>query len=254
MNQTSIVIYKTWQINIPEDFITRLGVREGNTLLCLLEDNEIRLRPAETGRLHAPISVPPATPAPATQDLEPKHSTNRKEFRIQCFGSMSVSKTGQKIIFQNKKAKELVAYLLCNGGGPIRNTVLAESLWPDAPPANAMDSLYKVSRYLRNLRIGEESFPIVMAHGEIYVDYTMLSCDLYEFEKLYQQKEQVEAWSEAVELYHGSVFYDEYYDWIAPYEAYYDIRFLEMTEFLIAHYEKTGNGEMADYYRSKQDR
>lgn len=56
MNQTSIIIYKTWQINIPEDFITRLGVREGNTLLCLLEDDEIRLRPAGTDR---PSSPPP---------------------------------------------------------------------------------------------------------------------------------------------------------------------------------------------------
>lgn len=167
---------------------------------------------------------------------------------------MSVSKTGHKIIFQNKKAKELVAYLLCNSGGPIRNTVLAEILWPDAPLTNAMDSLYKVSRYLRNLRIGEESFPIAMTHGEIYFDYTMLSCDLYEFEKLYQRKEQVEAWSEAIELYRGSIFYDEYYDWIAPYEAYYDIRFLEMTDYLITYYEKAGNREMADYYRAKQDR
>lgn len=254
MNQTNIVIYKTWQIDIPEDFITRLGIREGNTLVCFLEDNEIRLRPAETGRLHVPTPAPSAEPTHPKRDSVSRDSIYRKGVWIQCFGSMSVSMASQKIIFQNKKAKELVAYLLCNGGGPIRNTVLSEILWPDAPPANAMDSLYKVSRYLRNLRIEEESFPIVMAHGEIYFNSTMLACDLYEFEKLYQQKEQVEAWSEAVELYRGSVFYDEYYDWIAPYEAYYDIRFLEMTEYLIAYYEKIGNGEIADYYRSKQDR
>ena len=254
MNQTSIVIYKTWQINIPEDYITRLGVKEGNTLLCLLEDNEIRLRPAETAEPTVPAPGPSASPVSPARDSVPKYSTNREEFRIQCFGSMSISKAGQKIVFQNKKAKELIAYLLCNGGGPIRNTVLAEILWPDAPPANAIDSLYKVSRYLRNLRVGEESLPIVMAHGEIYFDYRKSSCDLYEFEKLYQQKEQVETWSAAVELYHGSVFYDECYDWIAPYEAYYDIRFLEMTEFLIAHYENAGNREKAGYYKSKQDR
>lgn len=254
MNQTSIVIHKTWQINIPEDFITRLGVREGNTLICLLEDNEIRLRPAEIGRLPVPSPVLSATPALSTPDSLIEHPPNQGKFWIQCFGSMSVSRTGQKIIFQNKKAKELIAYLICNGGGPIKNTILAEILWPDASPTNAMDSLYKVSRYLRNLRIEEESFPIVMTHGEIYVDYTMLSCDLNEFENLYQQKEQTEAWSEAIELYHGTVFYDEYYDWIAPYEAYYDIRFLEMTDYLITYYEKAGNREMADYYRSKQDR
>lgn len=254
MDQTSIVIYKTWQINIPEDFITRLGIREGNTLLCLLEDNEIRLRPAETDSLHVPTPAPSVAPTSPTLGSVSERSINREGFWIQCFGSMSVSKAGQRIIFQNKKAKELVAYLLCNGGGPIRNTVLAEILWPDTQPANAMDSLYKVNRYLRNLHIGDESFPIVMAHGEIYFDYSKLCCDLYEFEILYQQKEHVEAWSKAIELYRGSVFYDEYYDWITPYEAYYDIRFLEMTEFLIAHYEKVGNREMADYYRLKQNK
>lgn len=139
---------------------------------------------------------------------------------------MSVSRNGEQIIFQNKKAKELIAYLLCNDGGPIKKTVLAKILWTDTPFTNAMDSLYKVNRYLRNLRMGEESFPIIMSHGEIYIDCRRLSCDLHEFEECYQQKEQVEARSEAVELYRGSIFYDEYYDWIAPYEAYYDIQFL----------------------------
>lgn len=254
MNQKNIVIYKTWQINIPEDFITRLGIQEGNTLTCLLEDNEIRLRPMEAGTLSSRHLTAPFTALPSKNGTISEHTTGYKEFRIQCFGSMSVSRNGQKIILQNKKAKELIACLLCNGGGPIKNSVLAEILWPDAPLTNAMDSLYKVSRYLRNLCVDEETLPIVMAHGEIYFDYTKLSCDLLEFEELYRHKEQIAPWSEAVELYRGSIFYDEYYDWIAPYEAYYDIRFLEMTEFLIDHYEKAGNKEMANYYRSKQDR
>lgn len=34
MKQENIVIYKTWQINIPEEFITQLSIREGNTLSC----------------------------------------------------------------------------------------------------------------------------------------------------------------------------------------------------------------------------
>lgn len=254
MNQKNIVIYKTWQINIPEDFITRLGIQEGNTLTCLLEDNEIRLRPAGTDMLSPEHLTTSVTDLPNENAPIPEHAKDYKEFRIQCFGSMSVSRNGRKIILQNKKAKELIAYLLCNGGGPIKNSVAAEVLWPDATLTNEMDSLYKVIRYLRNLRIDEATLPIVMAHGEIYFDYTKLSCDLPEFEELYRQKEQIAPWSEAVELYRGSVFYDEFYDWIAPYEAYYDIRFLEMTEFLINHYEKTGNREMANYFRSKQDR
>lgn len=252
MNQKSIVIYKTWQINIPEDFITQLGIREGNTLFCRIEDNEIRLRPEKSDK--TPIQYSMTSVAFLPYAATSKHPPFQKEFRIQCFGSMSISRNGEQIIFQNKKAKEMIAYLLCNGGGPIRNTVLAEVLWPDTPFTNAMDSLYKVNRYLRNLRMGEGSFPIIMAHGEIYLDCRRLSCDLQEFEELYQQSKHAETWGAAVELYRGSVFYDEYYDWIAPYEAYYDIRFLEMTEFLITYYEKLGNPEIAAYYRSKQDR
>ena len=252
MNQKSIVIYKTWQINIPEDFITQLGIREGNTLSCFLEDNEIRLRPEKPDK--APIKYTTTSAASLPHASVSKHPMYQKEFHIQCFGSMSVSRNGETMIFQNKKAKELIAYLLCNGGGPIKNAVLAEVLWPDTPFTNAMDNLYKVNRYLRNLRMGEESFPIIMTHGEIYIDCGRLSCDLHKFEELYQQKEQAEAWIEAVELYRGSVLYGEYYDWIAPYESYYDIRFLEMTEYLITYFEQTGNRGTADYYRLKQDR
>ena len=252
MNQKSIVIYKTWQISIPEEFITQLGIREGNTLSCRLENNEIRLRPEKPDKTPIKYSAVSATAFPHA--TVPKHPTFQRNFRIQCFGSMSVSRSGEQLIFQNKKAKELVAYLLCNGGGPIKNTVLAEVQWPNTPFTNAMDNLYKVNRYLRNLRMGDESFPIIMAHGEIYLNCKRLSCDLHEFEELYQQREHAEAWGEAVELYRGSLYYGEYYDWIAPYEAYYDIRFLEMTEFLITYYEKSGNRETADYYRLKQDR
>ena len=252
MNQKSIVIYKAWQINIPEEFITQLGIREGNTLSCFLENNEIRLRPEKPDKTYLKYSAVSATALPRA--TVSKHPTFQRNFRIQCFGSMSVSRSGEQLIFQNKKAKELIAYLLCNGGGPIKNTVLAEVLWPDTPFTNAMDNLYKVNRYLRNLRIGEESFPIIVAHGEIYLDCKRLSCDLHDFEELYQQRGHAEAWGEAVELYRGSVYYGEYYDWIAPYEAYYDIRYLEMTEFLITYYEQAGNMETADYYRLKLDR
>ena len=158
MNQKSIVIYKTWQVNIPEEFITQLGIREGNTLSCLLEDNEIRLRPEKPDKAHIKYLASSAPALPPT--TVSKHPKLQKEFHIQCFGSMSVSRNGEQIVFQNKKAKELIAYLLCNGGGPIKNTLLGEILWPDTPFTNAMDSLYKVNRYLRNLRVGEDSFPL----------------------------------------------------------------------------------------------
>lgn len=104
MNQKSIVIYKTWQINIPEDFITQLGIREGNTLSCLLEDNEIRLRPEKPDKAPIKYSTPSAASLPHASVS--KHPMYQKEFHIQCLGSMSVSRNGEQIFFKIKKPKK----------------------------------------------------------------------------------------------------------------------------------------------------
>lgn len=176
----------------------------------------------------------------------------KSQLRIQCFGKMSVSIDDKPFIFKSKKAKELFAYLICNKGGPVKNSVLAEVLWPDICKQNAMDNLYKAVRATKKMRLDDYTIPIVMKHGEIYIDQFVYSCDLTDFVQLYQMKDDMAKCAAAVELYQGALLYDETYDWIGPYEAYYDIRFLKMSELLITHYMSNGNKRMENYYRNRR--
>lgn len=233
MKAQNIKLRKTWQLSLPEEFIEQLGIQDGSTLTCFLEDNELRIRPEALTQIVAEPCCPPG----------------KKTLEIRCFGNMSVSLDKCEITFQSKKAKELTAYLLCRGYGPVKNTVLAESLWPDVPIANALDSLYKTIRCLKKIRVNEALFPIITLHGETYLERQKISCDLEQFESLYRQKNVPGSWKSAVELYRGTLLETESYEWIAPYEAYYDIRFLEMTEYLADQYEKSGNQKLARYYR-----
>ncbi len=233
MKAQNIRLRKTWQLSLPEEFIEQLGIQDDSTLTCFLENNELRIRPEAL----API-------APEAYSLSPE-----KILEIKCFGNMSVSLDKCEISFQSKKAKELTAYLLCRGCGPVKNSVLAETLWPDVPIVNAMDSLYKTIRCLKKICVNETFFPIIILHGETYLERQKISCDLEQFEALYRQKNIPGSWKAAVELYRGTLLETEAYDWITPYEAYYDIRFLEMTEYLADYYEKSGDQKLARYYR-----
>lgn len=143
--------------------------------------------------------------------------------------------------------------MLCNRGGPVKNTVLAENLWPDFRKENAMDNLYKVIRSIKNMWLDGHSIPVLMEHGEVYLDRAAYSCDLTEFEQFYQEKHDMAKCAAAVELYRGNLLYDEAYDWVAPYEAYYDIRFLEMAERLTLYYASIGNSRLENYYRSRTE-
>ncbi len=233
MKKQNLRLQKTWQLSLPEEFIEQLGIQDGSTLTCFLEDNELRIRP-ETLTQTAPESC---------------SLPGKKTLEIKCFGNMSAILGKSEIAFQNKKAKELTAYLLCRGYGPVKNTILAEALWPDVPIANAMDSLYKAIRYLKKICVNGTLFPITMLHGETYLERQKISCDLEQFESLYRQKNIPGDWKSAVELCRGTLLETESFDWIAPYEAYYDIRFLEMTEYLADYYEKIGSEKFALYYR-----
>jgi AbrB family looped-hinge helix DNA binding protein len=52
---------KDWQITIPSEVRHRLGLREGDELLFIVTDNEIRLRPVKRRPLSEFRGVLPAT-------------------------------------------------------------------------------------------------------------------------------------------------------------------------------------------------
>lgn len=158
---------------------------------------------------------------------------------------------GKYFIFKNRKAKEALAYMLCNNGGPVKNTVLAQILWPDAEKHKAMDSFYKVIRFIKNICVDGCRIPLRAAHGEVYLEPSAYTCDLVEFERFYQEKHDITCFASAVKIYEGPLLYGECFDWIAPYEAYYDIRFLEMAEYLCEYYLSEDKKHLADFYRKR---
>ena len=162
-----------------------------------------------------------------------------------------MSAGGRYIILKNKKARELIAFLVCERGRPVRKTRLAETLWPDASPENAMSSLYKVFRYLRDF--SRNGLTIAEGCGAVWLDMSGAVCDVMEFERLYADKKNVESCASAVKLYEAQLFSDECYEWISPYEAYYDVRYFEMAEMLASHYSRLHNKPLTDHYKAKLD-
>lgn len=154
-------------------------------------------------------------------------------------------------MLKNKKARELIAFLLCARGTPVKKSRIADTLWPDTPMENAMSSLYKIFRYLRGFSDNDLAIPIRESVGEVWLDMTGIFCDLTEFDRLYNDRGKIESCAALVEIYRAQLFFDECYDWVAPFEAYYDIRFFEITNLLVVHFTQKGDTAKANYYRSK---
>lgn len=84
-----------------------------------------------------------------------------------------------------------------------------------------MDSLYKVCRYIRKSGV---NIPIEMVRDQIWIDISKVECDLYKFEALYEEKEDIHKCKEAVDLYRPLLL-EDYYEWTSYQEAFYDIRY-----------------------------
>lgn len=121
-----------------------------------------------------------------------------------------------------------------------------------AEQQQALDSLYKVVRFWKSNEILNQYFPLQNWTSELEMEYGDISCDIWEFEKNIDSEEinQMEA---AVELYKGSLLFEEYYEWIEDYGAYYEMRIVKLMDFLIAHFEKKGNKVSERYYQKKRN-
>jgi len=125
---------------------------------------------------------------------------------------------------------------------------LAEEIWPSAESQQSLDCLYKACRHLRKIPF---SSIIHMSQGEMRVSLANIRCDLVEFRAHYAARQDIARCEAAVELYRGPLLSENCYEWSNAWEAYYDIRYLEMLRLLAEHYEKDGNAAKAAYYRSK---
>lgn len=145
----------------------------------------------------------------------------------------------------------MIAFLACKKGDPVNKRGLAEILWPDADSAHAMDNLYKAYGYIKKLKNEGVIIPIQSSKNVFCLNLTEVSCDLVDFERMCSNESDYEDNSAAVELYQGPVLEDECYDWIATYEAYYELRYMELLDHLIAVCHGRGNMIRKKYYQNK---
>lgn len=178
---------------------------------------------------------------------------------INGFGRLAISVDGEYCTLNNRKAVELISYLLCECGKPVRKETVASVLWEDSDKEAARDSLYKVCRYIRDYSFHGEKIPVYWDRGHIWMDIEQVDSDVVRFKALTDKISSVsepedlliKSYIEATNIYVGTLLYENCYDWINEYEAFYDMRFLDICEILTSYYDGIGNKRMADHYRDK---
>ncbi len=89
-------------------------------------------------------------------------------------------------------------------------------------------------RPLRKLD-ADHNFPFISSSGRLALDIRRIYCDLTEFDRLYLEHTS-QSFQHAVSLYKGSLLFETAYDWAIGHEAYYDIRYMEMLDYLCEFY------------------
>lgn len=170
---------------------------------------------------------------------------------LTCFRKFSLRFRGESYRLRNSKAAELLACLACEKGGPISKARLAERLWPGVASAQALDSLYKVCRFIRCLNFEGIGIPLRTELGEVALDLKQIACDLALFDRMTERGATPESWRRAVELYTGPVLAEETYGWSFIHEAYYEMRLAELLEKLIEHSRSEGKAAHVRFYQAK---
>lgn len=173
------------------------------------------------------------------------------ELFLGCFRKFTLRFRGESYRLRNSKATELLACLACEKGGPISKSRLAELLWPGVGTAQALDSLYKVCRFIRRLNVQGIYIPLRTERGDVELDLKRIDCDLILFDRLAEHGGTPENWRRAVDLYTGPVLAEENYDWSLTHEAYYEMRLAELLERLIEHFRSEGKVAHARFYQVK---
>lgn len=149
--------------------------------------------------------------------------------------------------------RELLALLLVHKGGPIKKLWVAETLWPAAQQQQAMDSLYKVIRFWKKEEKLNTFFPLENRTNELELKTDEILCDIWSFEEE-AASEEIGRMEAAAARYSGPLLFQEYYEWTAEQDAYYEVRFTKLLEALTEHFGREGDMAKCTYYQKKQDR
>ena len=179
--------------------------------------------------------------------------SEEKKIRINCFGRLSIYQDGQEmgIEMHSKKARELIAFLMTYHGAAVKKETVCEALWKDKAPHHSLDSLYKLVKKIQKMPI---SFQLKSNRGMLQLGIENVESDLFQFQELMMKRDCIEDLEQAVNLYKGTLYEEEDFDWISDKEAFYDNRYLEAVIILKKHYQKKEENERVYYYETLLDR
>lgn len=229
-----VKVEKNMEVTLTKEFLSELSLQEGDLLDCIIYGGSIHLLPLRLP-FDKPTESPPVSPS----------------VYVTMFGQFNIRIQNEYITISNKKAKELLAYLIVHNGMPLHKLTLAEFLWPQTAAPKAMDNLYKTIRYLKNNTSLNTYFPLLISRGEIQLDISKIACDFLLFEQYCTKPNDIIQLRKAVDLYQGPLLFEEYYEWTAEKEAYFEIRYTEIIEYLAEYFSEKGDHSRSYYYRQK---
>lgn len=222
-----IVIEKDMKVQLPSEFTEALHLKE-HDILEAIYDNQILRISLIMGMGEEKIYFFPyeanencIQKSESQNLLETKRESLKitkekirfipNRIKINCFQSMELIFDGKQVKINNRKAEELLAYLICNGH-LVHKEQLAEILWPETSPEKARDNLYKACAYLRNLQKKGVPVPLNITRGSLYVDTGKLDCDFIKFDLLYERGDK-ESLIELERIYRGPLLAENCYEW-----------------------------------------
>ena len=163
-------------------------------------------------------------------------------YRVSTFGSLQINNTTTALPLTGEKPRSLLAYLILHPRLPHRREMLADLLWPDAPPdrgrRNLSDVLYRLQKAIPpEWLIAESDTLAFQPNASLWVD-------VWEFDRLISSQAAADL-QKAVELYTGDLLAEIFDDWILAERELRRSQYLSALETLSVHHESQGNLQQA---------
>jgi len=101
---------------------------------------------------------------------------------ITCFGSFCVRAGGEVLIWKNRRAKELLAYLVHKNSVPVSWDQITEGIWPNLDhqkaQVNLHSTMYRLKKHLHEAGIGHI---LVQQRGNYFIRREEVHCDYFQF-------------------------------------------------------------------------
>lgn len=167
-------------------------------------------------------------------------NASEKSVVINCFGKLSIVVDGTEITSNmRKKSEELLAFLLCYEGRFVAKERVMDALWPDMNREKAANNLYVAYYNLKKPELGCLSEFVESARGKMRIKAENIECDMFRFKDIYKQcgreidEGELDVANNAIEIYKGVLFEENYYTWASIEQAELDIMYLDLLDRII---------------------